>query len=70
MGLRGTAYQGNGEGCITGDLMKNEVGGTCNTYRERRRAYRVLVQEPNVKRPLGRRRHRWDDIKMDVQEVG
>ena len=33
--------------------------------------YRVLVEKPWVKRPLGRPRHRWEDnIKMDLQEVG
>jgi len=33
--------------------------------------YRVLVEKPEEKRPLGRPRHRWEDnIKMDLQEVG
>jgi hypothetical protein len=33
--------------------------------------YRVLVGKPEGKRPLGRRRRRWEDnIKMDLQEVG
>ena len=33
--------------------------------------YRVLVEKPEGKRPLGRPRHRWEDnIKMDLQEVG
>jgi hypothetical protein len=37
----------------------------------RRGAYRVLVGKPEGKRPLGRPRHRWEDIiKMDHQEVG
>jgi hypothetical protein len=31
--------------------------------------YRVLVGKPEGKRPLGRPRRRWDDIKMDLQEV-
>jgi hypothetical protein len=32
--------------------------------------YRVLVGKPEGKRPLVRRRHRWEDnIKMDLQEV-
>jgi hypothetical protein len=32
--------------------------------------YRILVGKPEGKRPLGRRRHRWDDnIKIDLQEV-
>ena len=38
---------------------------------ERRGAYRVLVREPDVNRPLRRPRHRWEDnIKMDLQEMG
>ena len=37
----------------------------------RRGVYRALVGKPEGKRPLGRRRHRWEDnIKMDLQEVG
>jgi hypothetical protein len=33
--------------------------------------YRVLVGRPNVKRPLGRPRRRWEDnIKMDLREMG
>jgi hypothetical protein len=32
--------------------------------------YRVLVEKPWRKRPLGRPRHRWEDnIQMDIQEV-
>ena len=39
--------------------------------RERRGVYRVLVGNPEGRRPLGRPRHRWEDnIKMDPQEVG
>jgi len=38
---------------------------------KRRGVYRVLVNKPEGKRPLGRPRHRWEDnIKMDLQEVG
>jgi len=38
---------------------------------ERRGIYRVLVGKPEVNRPLGRPKHRWEDnIKMDLQEVG
>ena len=32
--------------------------------------HRVLVGKPEGKRPLGRPRCRWEDIKMDLQEVG
>jgi hypothetical protein len=38
---------------------------------ERRVVYRVLVEKPEGKRPLGRPRRSWgDNIKMDLQEVG
>jgi len=37
---------------------------------KRREIYRVLVGEPDGKRPLGRPWCRWEDnIKMDIQEV-
>jgi hypothetical protein len=38
---------------------------------EGRGVYRVLVGRPEVKRPLGRPKCRWEDnIKMDLREVG
>jgi len=37
---------------------------------ERRGKYRILVENPEGNRPLGRRRHRWKDIRMGLQEVG
>ena len=33
-------------------------------------AYRVLVGKPESERPLWRPRRRWEDIKMDLREVG
>ena len=35
-----------------------------------RNAYRVLVGKPEGKRPLGRPRRRWEDIKMNLRELG
>jgi hypothetical protein len=36
---------------------------------ETRNAYRILVEKPEGKRPLGRSRRRWvDNIKMDLKE--
>ena len=32
--------------------------------------YGVLVGKPGGKRPLGKPRRRWEDNKMDLQEVG
>jgi hypothetical protein len=38
---------------------------------EKRGGYRILVERPEGRRPLGRPTRRWDDnIKMDLQEVG
>jgi len=45
-------------------------GGQVVCMGDRRGIYRVLVEKPEGKRPLGRHRHRWEDnIKMDLQEV-
>jgi hypothetical protein len=42
------------------------MGRACGTYGERRCAYRVLVGSPEGRRPLDRRRCRWEDnIKME-----
>jgi hypothetical protein len=38
---------------------------------EKMNAYRILVGNPEEKRPLGRPRRRWmDNIKMDLREIG
>ena len=37
---------------------------------ERRGVCRNLVGKSEGRRPLGRPRHRWEDNKMDLQEVG
>jgi hypothetical protein len=38
---------------------------------EKRNVYRLLVGEPEGKRPLGRPRRRWiDSVKMDLLEMG
>ena len=52
-------------------IDRNDTGGACSTYGERRSVYRILVRKPKGKRPLGRPRRRWkDNRKMDLQEVG
>jgi hypothetical protein len=38
---------------------------------EKRNAYRILVENLEGKRPLGRPRRRWaDNIKIDLREIG
>jgi hypothetical protein len=43
-------------------IEKNEMGGSCSTYGEKRGAYRILVGRPEGRRPLGRPRRRWERI--------
>jgi hypothetical protein len=51
--------------------MKMRWAGHVARIGEKRNAYRVLVQKPERKRPLGRPRHRWvDNIKMVLRERG
>jgi hypothetical protein len=43
----------------------------CSTYGERRDAYRILMDRPTSRRPLGRPSHRLEDnIKNGPQEFG
>jgi hypothetical protein len=35
-----------------------------------RNAYRVLLGKSSGKRPLGSPTHRWDNIKIDLREIG
>jgi len=38
---------------------------------EERGVYRVLLEKPERRRPVGRPRHRWmDNIRMNLQELG
>jgi len=47
------------------------MGWACGAYCEEKGVYRVLVGEPEGRRPLGRPRRRWvDNISMDLQKVG
>jgi hypothetical protein len=46
------------------------MGGDVARMGEGRGVYRVLVGKPEGKRPLGRPRRRWEDIRMELQEVG
>jgi hypothetical protein len=51
-------------------MKEDEVGRICGTHGKWRSVYRVLIERPEGKRPLGRPRHRWEDnIKMDVREM-
>jgi hypothetical protein len=51
-------------------VKENEMGWACSTNGEKRNAYRILVGKPEEKRPLGRPRCMWADIKMVLKEIG
>jgi len=52
-------------------LRRMRWAGHVAHMRERRGVYRVLVEKPEGRRPLGKPRHRWEDNnKIDLQEVG
>jgi hypothetical protein len=47
------------------------MSGSCSTNGGEGKAYGLLVEKPEGKRPLGRPRRGWvDNIRMDLVEVG
>jgi hypothetical protein len=55
----------------TKDEKQKRWAGHVARMGEDRGVHRVLVGKPEGKRPLGRRRRRWEDnIKMNLYEVG
>ena len=50
---------------------KDEMGTACSTMGDRRSAHKAVVGRVQGKRPLGKRRRRWENnIKMDLQALG
>jgi hypothetical protein len=59
-----TGVDGSGKSLPYRDLIPGPSGGE-------ERCYRVLVETPEGKRPVGKPRRRWEDnIKMDLQAEG
>jgi hypothetical protein len=59
------------QGGIYLNIYEKMMGTACSTNGEKMNAYRILVGNPEGKRPLGRPRCRWvDNIKMDLREIG
>jgi len=50
--------------------IMRRAGHVAHTGESRGVKYRVLVGKPEEKIPLEKPRHRWDNIKIDLQEVG
>jgi hypothetical protein len=45
-------------------MKKDGVEVACTAH-----AYKILVEKPEGKMPIGKLGRRWEDIKMDVSEV-
>jgi hypothetical protein len=55
---------------LADQIKENKVGRTCGTHWRGQKVYRILVGKPEGRRPLGRRRRRWEDgIRMDLREI-
>ena len=49
------------------NIEKNELGGACSAYGERKGVYSVMAKKPEGKRKLAKPRPRWkDNNKMDL----
>jgi hypothetical protein len=56
---------------INYEVKEDGIGRACSTSGAKRNSYRILVAEPEGKRPLRIPRRRWmDNIKMDIREIG
>jgi hypothetical protein len=46
------------------------MGTGCSKHGWNRNSCRIFVGKPEGKRPLGRPRRRWENIKMNLREIG
>jgi hypothetical protein len=47
------------------------MGRACSTNGTKRNSYKILLEKPERKIPLGRQRHKWvDNIKIYLGDVG
>jgi hypothetical protein len=51
------------------DVLRRQMGRTCNKYGARRGEYRALVGKPEGRRPYERPRRRWED-NIKIPEFG
>jgi hypothetical protein len=52
-------------------IKEGEMDRSYSTSGEKRNAYRILVEKPEGKRPLGRPRRRWvGNIKKNLRKIG
>jgi hypothetical protein len=52
-------------------MIKGDEMGRAYSTNGEKKSYRILVGNPEGKRPLGRPKRRWvDNIKLDLREIG
>jgi hypothetical protein len=52
------------------EIVWSGVDYTCSTNGAKRNTYRLFIEKPEGKRPLGRPQRRWvDNIKADLLEI-
>jgi hypothetical protein len=52
-------------------MKEDEAGGTCGKHGGGERCLQGFGGRPEIKRPLGRPRYRWENnIKLDLREIG
>jgi hypothetical protein len=52
-------------------LKEDRMGWAFSTYGEKMNAYSILVEKPELNKPLGRPRRRWEDNnKTDLRQIG
>ena len=55
----------------TNRVRRLRWGGHVARMEEGRSVFKILTGTPTRNRPLGRRKHRWEDnIRMDLKEIG
>jgi hypothetical protein len=43
-------------------IKEDDMSGSCSTHGNMRNIYKILVEKPKGKRPLGRPKHKWEII--------
>jgi hypothetical protein len=51
-------------------MKEDEIGGAFSAHERDENCVQILIRKPEGKRPPRRPKHRWEDIKMDLKEIG
>ena len=84
VGLWGRKLEETGEDCMMGSSMifiltkyycnnqikEDEISGACCMYGRKEKCFQGFDGDTWRRETLQRHRHRWEDIKMDLQEAG